>query len=191
MNWNELVRSPELYTWAGIVTSLLLITRQNRRDDRNRRRQNVIDNLKVKTVTSQTIRKYINSKQLDPTKRKSLQPTNQKKIPIGWTDQDEKLWQAANKTPKKSPNGPIEPLASIPVKDRKPDLIRAAENYYHEFFGSRLMIEKHVIVGGLTNRKHTLEVTKGDKVFVDGEPIQMNPTDITKLKYWLDKIQGN
>lgn len=183
MNWIELYNLDIL----GIYVILGIVAYASAKDLKRQKRARREAELKKETAAG--IRKYFKAKTLDATKRKSLQPANQKPIPNGWTTDDENQWREANIKPADRAVDTKRPKSNhLTEKGLEHDL--EPKEYAHKFYGSRLMLDGYVIKGGMTNKLHTLELTKGDKLFIDGNPIIIHPNELTKLKLGLMKIQN-
>ena len=81
---------------------------------------------------------------------------------------------------------PMKPLVAGNVTKARP---RVDGYLYHTFHGSQLTVGKTLIVHGLSNKAHSLEVTPDDQIFVDNIPYKFNPTDVQKIKVELNKLQ--
>jgi len=102
---------------------------------------------------------------LDSTKRRSLQPANQKVIPKGWTDPS--IEADATKRRVATVIAPITP----PLE----------QTFIHDFFGSQLVIGEMRIGGNLTRKKHRLEITH-DQLLIDNMPQVVNQGELEVIK---------
>lgn len=147
-----------------------------------------------KLAKAEEIRKIY--KQLDSTKRKSLQPGS-RVIPVGWTDSD--IHTILKDKPKSKTTARVEanqlgrkPKAHQPGVNPY-DRERAAESartVSHKFFGSQLTVGGAVVIQGLSKRSHTLEITKTNQLFVDNTEVKINHDTILRIKRELFKIQN-
>lgn len=99
--------------------------------------------------------------QLDPTKRKSLQPTNQEGLPKGW---DEAVARPDDLVKRPMP-------LTAPLED----------SFHHVFYGSMLRVGDVTIASGLSKTTHKLEITK-DQLLIDGHPQAINQGDLERIK---------
>lgn len=95
--------------------------------------------------------------ELDETKRKSLQPSNHHKAPLGY--------KAIN-----DEDGNTVFERSYPVA------------FIYKFFGSALIIDGNQVVGGLSPRVHTLEVNAEGQITIDNEIKQIHPDIVEKIR---------
>lgn len=95
--------------------------------------------------------------ELDETKRKSLQPSNHDKPPLGYKAVYD---EEGNTTFERS-----YPTAFV-----------------YKFFGSALIIDGNVVVGGMTPKMHSVEVNGEGQVMIDGEFKQIHPDVVEKIR---------
>lgn len=182
-SWTELFNNPDVMKTVAAFAGLGVVAYASAKDLRRQKARS------QKRVTAEEVRRYFKAKTLDSTKRKSLQPANQRPIPTGWTDEDEKAWLEANKQPQRLAIDTKRPKSNaIPERGLNNEI--GASEFFHKFYGSRLILDGYVIKGGMTNKLHTLEVTKGDRLFIDGNPVSIHPTELDKLKVGLKRIQS-
>lgn len=166
----------------------------SRLDHKRKKELKRLEAMKQKDPDHRTLREYYKrTKKLDPTKRKSLQPTNQIVMPAGWTDEDEKQWETSKKIYEVTNPEIQETRKTVghPVRRNEKNGIAYVhpEEYFHKFFGGRLVLENQELLTGLTNKMHRLEITKDNKVYVDGTPVRLDPQTLDRLKSALDKTQ--
>jgi len=104
---------------------------------------------------------------LDSTKRKTLQPGNEKIVPMGWET----------------------------IEAKQPDVLvdiiptaRGAVQY--KFYGSALCLKDKVLVSGLLKKMHKLEITAKDEMYIDNETHTLHIDDIKMLKRYIFEVQG-
>jgi len=152
------------------------------------------EKMRPKSVDYSVIRGYMATKQLDPTKRRTLQPANQRPMPQGWTPDDERKWQDTQthnvQVSREKSQEPGANLMETKLKAKGDGFAyKQTEEFYHKFFGSRLVIDDKEVKSGLTNKMHTLEITKDNKLYIDGEIFPINPTELEKMKMALRAIK--
>lgn len=103
--------------------------------------------------------------QLDETKRLSLQPANQLKVPQGWTEV-----RTSDPTKIRVSQVPI----TKPLED----------SFVHDFFGSQLVIGDMRIGSGLPRKMHRLEITK-DRLTIDNKTYEVNQGELERIKQLL------
>jgi hypothetical protein len=154
-----------------------------------------VEGLRQKNPDHRTLSEYYKrTKKLDPTKRKSLQPSNQVQMPTGWNDEDEIRWKkekAAHEQVQAPKSEPSSTTVGHPRRQKKNGVeFVHPDEYFHKFFGGRLVMDGHELLTGLSNGLHKLEITKDNKIYVDGKPLTINPTTLERLKEALDTTQG-
>jgi len=137
-------------------------------------------------------------KQLDLTKRKTLQP-GEKAVPPGFPEVDfDKLLeiQAAElikkpAKPKKGKGGRNKPLQPGNVVEDgffKEEALKK-KPFEHKFFGTQLVVDDIVVIRQLNNHLHHMEITAHGQLYIDKQPYPVNPTDLMKIKKELEKAQ--
>lgn len=114
----------------------------------------------------------------DPTKRKTLQP-GKRPLPTGYRQQDR-----IDEIIEKQLQPGVERTEGQVLLEKELE----SKSFEHRFFGSQLIVQNVVVAKNLDRRLHQMEIM-GNKVYIDGNPYAVNPTDLMKIKLELNKLQ--
>lgn len=119
---------------------------------------------------------------LDKTKRRSLQPGT-RATPKGYIDPNTHVATSPPVKPPAPEERAQKARSVIPVRhltDNEKDALN--DHFTHKFFGSQLVVGDRLVIGGLSRRPHTVEITKENRVFVDNVPFDMAQGDAFQIK---------